>query len=258
MPFKIATWNVNSLRVRLPHVIAWLEKEQPDVLALQEIKMEAVHFPYQALLDIGYHSVVCGQKTYNGVAILTKQTIDTTDVIDYLYPEDNQRRLVAITLNNTRIVNVYIPNGAHPSDEKYQYKLKWLAQLHAFLRAQLQQYPQTIVLGDFNIAPTDNDVYDPSAWVGQVLVSEPERSAFNDILQLGFKDSFRLVVPEEKVYSWWDYRAAGFRRNLGMRIDHIVISDALVPRCDTSYIDKAPRALEKPSDHTPVVLVLSD
>jgi len=256
MPLKIATWNVNSLRVRLPHVLDWLATEQPDVLALQEIKMEEVNFPYQELLEAGYHSIACGQKTYNGVAILTKQEITSDNAITCLYQEDEQRRLLAVTLNDLRIINVYIPNGAHPSDAKYIYKLHWLEQFHLFLNEQLKTHSNIIVLGDFNIAPTDNDVHDPQGWEGQVLVSEPERAAFNALLNLGFKDGFRLFTPEEKVYSWWDYRAAAFRRNMGLRIDHILISDALVPRCVSSHIDKAPRTLEKPSDHTPVVLEL--
>jgi len=258
MPLKIATWNVNSLRVRLPHVLNWLEAEQPDILALQEIKMEDHRFPHEELHAVGYNSIVCGQKTYNGVAILSKQPRESLDAVNCLYQEDEQRRLLAVTYHDVRIVNVYIPNGAHPSDAKYLYKLHWLEQLHNFLQTQLLLYPKLVVLGDFNIAPTDNDVHDPAAWEGQVLVSEPERKAFQRFLSLGLHDSFRLFTPDDKVFSWWDYRAAGFRRNLGMRIDHILISAPLVASCAASYIDKIPRSWEKPSDHTPVITVLDE
>lgn len=252
---KFATWNVNSLNVRLPHVIDWLNETQPDVLCLQETKQEDSKFPYQALREIGYDAVHIGQKTYNGVAIVSRHSMAE---IQQNIPafQDDQQRVIAATINDMRVVCAYIPNGQAVDSDKYQYKLRWLNALHAWLKSELSRYPKLLLLGDYNIAPEDKDCHDPAAWVGQVLVSEPERAAFKQLLQLGLHDSFRLFEQPEKSFSWWDYRMAGFRRNLGMRIDHILVSEALMPQCSAAYIDKAPRKLERPSDHTPVVLEL--
>lgn len=250
---KFATWNVNSLNVRLPHVIDWLNETQPDVLCLQETKQEDSKFPYQALREIGYDAVHIGQKTYNGVAIVSRHSMAE---IQQNIPafEDDQQRVIAATIDDMRVVCAYIPNGQAVDSDKYQYKLRWLNALHDWLKSELSRYPKLLLLGDYNIAPEDQDCHDPAAWVGQVLVSDPERAAFRRLLDLGLHDSFRLFEQPEKSFSWWDYRMAGFRRNLGMRIDHILVSEALKTKCSAAYIDKAPRKLERPSDHTPVVL----
>jgi exodeoxyribonuclease-3 len=253
---KIATWNVNSFKVRLPHVLDWLAATQPDVLCLQETKQEDSQFPLAALQQAGYQAVFSGQKTYNGVAILSKSA--ATDVQRGL-PDfaDEQKRLIAATVSGVRVVCVYVPNGQSLDSDKYQYKLAWLSALQAWLAEELQRNPALVLLGDYNIAPEDRDVYDPKAWEGNVLVSEPERAAFDGLLQLGFSDSFRLFEQPEKSYSWWDYRMMAFRRKMGLRIDHILLSAALVPRCTASHIDTAPRRLERPSDHAPVLVELA-
>lgn len=254
---KLATWNVNSLTVRLPHVLDWLAQQQPDVLCLQETKQEDSKFPYAALQAAGYNAVHNGQKTYNGVAILSRHPIHAVqyDIPGY---DDSQKRIIAATIQGVRVICAYVVNGQAVDSDKYQYKLAWLAQLEHWLTAELKQHPQLVLLGDYNIAPEDRDCHDPVAWQGQVLVSVPERAAFARLLDLGLYDSFRLFNNEAGQYSWWDYRMAGFRRNLGMRIDHILVSEALKPLCLACDIDKAPRKLERPSDHTPVVLTLSD
>jgi exodeoxyribonuclease-3 len=247
---KLATWNVNSLKVRLPHLLEWLASNPVDVICLQETKLQDADFPQDELRQAGYHSVFSGQKTYNGVAILSRQPL--TDV-QHGIPglEDDQKRVLAATCNGVRVVCIYVPNGQSVDSDKYQYKLKWLAALRAWLEAELEKYPRLAVLGDYNIAPEDRDVYDPQAWEGSVLVSEPERAAFRSLQQLGLRDAFRLFEQAEKSYSWWDYRAMAFRRNMGLRIDHILISPAL--QCSACSIDKTPRKLERPSDHTPVI-----
>ena len=247
---KIATWNVNSLKVRLPHVLDWLAVNQPDALCLQETKTEDANFPAEELLQAGYQAVFSGQKTYNGVAILSKG--EAQDVVMGIPGyNDEQKRVIAATIDDVRVVCVYIPNGQSVDSDKYQYKLSWLAALQAWLKEELARYPKLALLGDYNIAPEDRDVYDPQAWQGNVLVSEPERAAFQGLQQLGLRDSFRLFEQPEKTYSWWDYRMMAFRRNMGLRIDHILVSQAL--ECTSCTIDKSPRKLERPSDHTPVV-----
>jgi len=250
---KFATWNVNSLNVRLPHVLDWLAANQPDVLCLQETKQEDSKFPYTELAEAGYEAIHSGQKTYNGVAILSRHPLQD---IQYGIPgyADEQKRVIAATINGIRVVCAYIPNGQSIDSDKYVYKLGWLSAMTAWLKTELANHPRLMLLGDYNIAPEDRDVHDPKAWVGQVLVSEPERAAFNALVELGLHDAFRLFEQEEKSFSWWDYRMAGFRRNLGMRIDHILVSAPLVAECKASWIDKTPRKLERPSDHTPVVL----
>ncbi|MGV8934380.1 MAG: exodeoxyribonuclease III [Gallionellaceae bacterium] len=246
---KVVTWNVNSLKVRLGQVQDWLAENQPDVLCLQETKTEDVNFPLSEIQQTGYQVAYSGQKTYNGVAIISKLAMSD---IQYGIPNfaDVQKRVLAATVDGIRIICVYIPNGESVESDKYQYKLTWLAALHSWLQEEMKRYPKLVLLGDYNIAPEDRDVHDPVAWAGKVLCSEPERAAFKGMQQLGLRDAFRLFEQAEKSYSWWDYRMMGFRRNHGMRIDHILISTALT--CSACIIDKAPRKLERPSDHTPV------
>ncbi len=248
----IATWNVNSLNVRLEQVIQWISQHQPDILALQETKIVDEKFPVNAFQQIGYQVIYSGQRTYNGVAIISKSTMEdvVTDITDL---SDPQRRILAVTIDGIRVINVYVPNGQSVDSDKYSYKLHWLEKMRDYLAKQLQSYPRLVVLGDFNIAPTDLDVHDPQQWQGQVLVSAAERQAFQAMLDCGLADSFRLLHAEEQLFSWWDYRAAAFRRNNGLRIDHILISKELADICQAAYIDKEPRKLERPSDHTVVV-----
>jgi exodeoxyribonuclease-3 len=249
---KIATWNVNSLRVRLPQVLDWLASQKPDVLVLQEIKLTNDDFPLEAIQQAGYQAIVSGQKTYNGVAILSRQKA-TDPILDIPELEDHQRRVLAVTIDDVRIIDLYVPNGESVTSEKYHYKLNWLKHLKVWLQKELTQHPNVIVLGDFNIAPENIDVHDPAAWEGKVLCSEPERAMLREIFQLGFQDCFRLHQQPEKSFSWWDYRLNAFKRNMGLRIDHILASTALAARCGHCYIDKAPRAHERPSDHAVVV-----
>ena len=249
---KIATWNVNSLRVRLPHVLQWLEHEQPDILALQETKTTDENFPIDAIIEHGYQVTFSGQKTYNGVAIISRSAAANL-ITDFPSFPDPQRRLLCATYGNICVLNVYVPNGSAVGSEKYTYKLEWLSQLRAFAGTLMEKWDKLILLGDFNIAPADEDVHDPDEWRDQVLCSEPERKALIELLDKGFSDCFRLFKQEQNSFSWWDYRAAAFRRNRGLRIDLILSSGALTPLCRTCRIDKTPRALEKPSDHAPVV-----
>jgi exodeoxyribonuclease-3 len=252
---KLATWNVNSLNVRLPHVLDWLAANQPDVLCLQETKQEDSKFPHAELELAGYQSIHLGQKTYNGVAILSRHPLTQihVDIPDF---EDPQKRVIAANVGDIRLICAYIPNGQAVDSDKYNYKLKWLKALTVWLAEELVKYPKLVLLGDYNIAPEDRDCHDPAAWVGQVLVSPPEREAFQRLLGLGLADAFRLFEQADKSFSWWDYRMMGFRRNFGMRIDHILLSRPLAESCTACWIDKAPRKLERPSDHTPVVAEL--
>lgn len=249
---KIATWNVNSLNVRLGHVREWLGSESPDVLVLQEIKQETSKFPADAFTEANYRSLASGQKTYNGVAVISRSEAGDP-VTDFPGFDDPQRRILAVTIGGVRVVNLYVPNGNSVGSEKYEYKLRWLEALNGFLKEELGRYEQVVVLGDFNIAPADLDVYDPVKWGEDILCSPAERAALQGIQDLGFVDVFRQHAPDEKVFSWWDYRAAGFRRNAGLRIDLILASEALANRCSSSHIDREPRTWERPSDHTPVV-----
>ncbi|MDO9282844.1 MAG: exodeoxyribonuclease III [Methylotenera sp.] len=253
---KFATWNVNSLNVRLPHVLDWLRDNQPDVLCLQETKQEDSKFPYEAFKLAGYQAVHVGQKTYNGVAILSRHEMND---IQCNIPnfDDDQQRIIAANIGDIRVVCAYVPNGQAIDSDKYQYKMRWLSALTDWLKTELMTHSKLMLLGDYNIAPEDRDCHDPVAWLGQVLVSPPERDAFKQLVALGLHDSFRLFEQPEKSFSWWDYRMMGFRRNFGMRIDHILVSDALKTACQSAYIDKSPRKLERPSDHTPVVLELN-
>jgi exodeoxyribonuclease-3 len=252
---KLATWNVNSLKVRLPHVLDWLAANPVEVLCLQETKQQDSDFPQAELQAAGYHSVYSGQKTYNGVAILSRAPAGE---VQYGIPDfdGEQKRVIAATCGDIRVVDVYIPNGQSIDSDKYRYKLDWLDKLRDWLKQELARHPKLVLLGDYNIAPEDRDVHDPVAWQGNVLVSEPEREKFRNLVELGLHDSFRLFEQPEKSFSWWDYRMMGFRRNHGLRIDHILISDPLVAQCRSCVIDKAPRKLERPSDHTPVIVEL--
>tara|TARA_R110002049_G_scaffold272614_4_gene450237 strand:- start:1280 stop:2047 length:768 start_codon:yes stop_codon:yes gene_type:complete len=249
---KIATWNVNSLKVRLPHVSAWLDANDPDILVLQEIKQPTADFPDDEFIATGYHAVANGQKTYNGVAIIARQPPEDI-VTDFPGFEDPQRRILAATVGDVRVINLYVPNGSSVGSEKYSYKLAWLAALRGFLEDELAKHERLVVLGDFNIAPKDEDVYDPEKWGDAILCSPAERAALNSILELGLSDVFRNFEQPEKSFSWWDYRAAGFQRNAGLRIDLILCSEALAQYCTSSVVDKEPRALERPSDHAPVL-----
>ncbi len=252
---KIATWNVNSLKVRLEHVKDWLATSRTDVLALQEIKQVTDDFPLEALAAVGYTGVASGQKTYNGVAFISRQPV--ADVVtDFPGFDDPQRRILAATYDDTRIVNLYVPNGSSLESDKYQYKLRWLAALRDFLADELTRHEKIVVLGDFNIAPHDRDVYDPEKWGEDVLCSPPERDALNAILELGFDDLFRRFAPDDRAFSWWDYRRFAFRRDAGLRIDLILTSQALTEAASDCHIDREPRGWERPSDHTPVVAVL--
>ncbi len=249
---KLATWNVNSLKVRLPHLLDWLAAAEPDVVCLQETKLKDADFPRADIEAAGYQVTFSGQKTYNGVALLSRSPLaDAQAGIPGF--ADEQKRVLAATVDNTRVICVYIPNGQAVDSDKYQYKLRWLDALVAWLRDELARHPRLALLGDYNIAPADADVHDPAAWAGKVLVSEPERQRFRALEALGLQDAFRLFPQEEKSYSWWDYRQGAFRRNLGLRIDHILLSPELAAGCSACVIDKAPRKLERPSDHTPVI-----
>jgi exodeoxyribonuclease III len=252
---KLATWNVNSLKVRLPQVLQWLADSPVDVLCLQETKLTDDKFPVAAIEAAGYQVAFTGQKTYNGVAILSKHPMSEI-VRNNPRFEDEQQRIIAATIEGMRVVCAYIPNGQSVGSDKYQYKLRWLDALHDWLAEEMKAHDNLALLGDYNIAPDDRDVHDPKAWEGQVLVSDAERAEFRRLLDLGFKDAFRLFEQPEKMYSWWDYRMMAFRRNMGLRIDHILLSPALASRCKECGIDKVPRKWEQPSDHTPVVATL--
>jgi len=253
---KIATWNVNSIKVRLEQILNWLKEHNPDILALQETKSLDENFPMDAIHAAGYEVTFSGQKTYNGVAILSKSKAkDVLSGVPLL--DDPQRRILIASIDDIRVINLYIPNGQEVGSEKYAYKLDWLKKVTSHIETELKQHDKVVVLGDFNIAPKDEDVHDPDRWQDKVLCSGPERKAFFDMLALGLEDSFRNFPQAEKLYSWWDYRMLGFRRNHGLRIDHILISKALSNHAKSCIIDKEPRKLERPSDHAPVMLTLS-
>jgi exodeoxyribonuclease-3 len=274
---RIATWNVNSIKVRLPQVLQWLDvqtkKQMPiDALCLQELKITEDKFPYAELSAAGYYALVAGQKTYNGVALLlrkdalaaTAQDLETaflSPIKNNPHFLDEQKRIVCATVAfksraPIRLISAYFPNGQAPGTEKFSYKMNWLASLYDWLSEEIEEHERIALLGDYNIAPADEDVHDPRAWEGQNLVSPEERDAFQGLIDLGFFDSFRLFEQAPKSFSWWDYRMMGFRRNAGVRIDHILLSEALKNECTSSYIDKVPRGWEQPSDHAPVVTTL--
>jgi exodeoxyribonuclease-3 len=249
---KIATWNVNSLRVRLPQLTTWLESSQVDVVALQETKSTDADFPLAAINALGYHVAYAGQRTYNGVAVLSREPLEVlaTDIPGF---PDEQRRVLAVKTAGVLLLNLYVPNGQEPGSEKFAYKLAWLAALENWVRELIARESALVVLGDFNIAPEDRDVHDPAAWVGSVHVSPEERAALARMLGSGLIDVFRRFSQPEKAFSWWDYRAAAFRRNHGLRIDLILANAALAERCLACHIDREPRTAERPSDHTPVI-----
>lgn len=248
---KIAAWNVNSLKVRLPHLLDWLAEAKPDALGLQELKLEDHNFPRAEIEAAGYHVAFAGQKTYNGVALLAREPIRDVVINNPHFP-DEQKRLIAGTIGEVRVICAYMPNGQAVGSEKYDYKLRWLDALAQRLGEELTAHPQLALVGDYNIAPDDRDVHDPAAWAGQILCSEAERSAFQRFISLGLSDSFRLFEQPERTFSWWDYRNLGFRKNLGLRIDHVLLSQALAEKCTAAGVDRAPRKLERPSDHAPV------
>ena len=274
---RIATWNVNSIKVRLPHLLQWLaahetSKTPIDAVCLQELKLTEDKFPFAELEAAGYYALVAGQKTYNGVAIILRKAslaaIAQDSQTAFLSPiknnpkfADEQQRLVTATVAFSgkapiRLISAYFPNGQAPGTEKFAYKLDWLASLHDWLSEEMEEHSRIALLGDYNIAPSDEDVHDPKAWVGQNLVSPEERDAFAGLIEMGFYDSYRLFEQQPKSYSWWDYRMMAFRRNAGVRIDHILLSEALKNECTASVIDKTPRGWEQPSDHAPVVTTL--
>jgi len=249
---RIATWNVNSLRVRMPHLKDWLAANPMDVVALQETKLADPDFPREELEALGLHVAFSGQRTYNGVALLS--SVEPTDVVAGIPGfADEQKRVLAATIGGVRVIDVYVPNGQAVGSDKYDYKLRWFAALRDYVSAELARHPQLVVLGDYNVAPEDRDVHDPKAWAGQVLASEPERAALRALLAAGLEDCFRRFEQPEKSFSWWDYRMMAFRRNAGLRIDLILASAPLAQACAECRIDKAPRRLERPSDHAPVV-----
>lgn len=254
---KIATWNVNSLKVRLPHLLDWLGAQQPDVVCLQETKLTDGAFPAAELEAAGYRSLFAGQKTYNGVAILSKVpgNLAVTGIPGF---EDEQKRLIAAEVAGVFVVCAYFPNGQAVGSDKYGYKLRWIEALTLWLREALAQHERLVLTGDFNVAPEDRDVHDPQAWAGQVLCSEAERAAFRGLTDLGLTDTFRLFDQPEKSFTWWDYRQAAFRRDLGLRIDHVLVSAALARQCSACTVDRAPRKLERPSDHAPVIAEFRD
>jgi exodeoxyribonuclease-3 len=254
---KIVSWNVNSLKVRLPHLEEWVKLAEPEVLALQETKLEDAAFPHAAIEALGYaHRAVSGQKTYNGVALLSRRPIADVQVGIPGF-DDPQRRVIAGTIDGVRVVDLYVVNGQEVGSEKYAYKLDWLARLRDWLAAEIARHPKLVVLGDFNIAPADIDVHDPAAWREQVLCSTPEREALRAIEALGLVDSFRVLHPDAAQFSWWDYRQGAFRRNLGLRIDLVLVSQALRGALATAGIDRVPRTWERPSDHAPAWIELA-
>jgi exodeoxyribonuclease-3 len=249
---KIATWNVNSLNVRLGHVLDWLKTHQTDVLCLQETKLIDEKFPHDVLNEAGYQAICRGQKTYNGVAILSRKRL-TGEVRALPDFDDPQCRLIAGSLGGLRVINLYVPNGQTVGSEKYRYKLAWLDALRQWLQAELREHDELVVVGDLNIAPDERDVHAPTEWEGKVLFSEPERAAFRALIGLGLSDAFRLFDQPEGRFSWWDYRAASFRRGRGLRIDHVLASAALARRARSVTIDREPRGWTRPSDHAPVM-----
>jgi len=255
----LAAWNVNSLNVRLPRLLAWLAAHKPDVVCLQETKLEDYKFPVVDIAAAGYTAHFAGQKTYNGVAILARDGLPVIDVAAGLPGfTDDQKRVIAATIAGVRVVDFYVPNGQSVDSDKYCYKLEWCAAAAAYLRNELSRHANVAVLGDFNVAPEDRDVHDPALWAGQVLCTVPERDAFRAFLAAGLKDSFRLFDQPPATFSWWDYRQLAFPKNHGLRIDHILLSAPLATRCAASRIDRNERKGEKPSDHAPVLVELRD
>lgn len=255
---KIATWNVNSLRVRMPQLLEWLENVQPDIVALQETKVQDKDFPADALEVAGYKVIYSGQKSYNGMAIISRHLDADEITTDISGLDDPQRRILAATYSGLRVINLYVPNGQSLGSDKFHYKLEWLEQVRLYIESQLQQYPRLVVVGDFNIAPDERDVCDPDKWHDKILCSDQERQMLQQINACGLQDSFRLFDQADDSFSWWDYRANAFPRNLGLRIDLILVSEALCKNAVSCHIDTSPRGLERPSDHAPVIAEFAD
>ncbi len=255
---KLATWNVNSLAVRLPQLLAWLAEHEPDALVLQETKLTDDKFPLDVLRAAGYeHCAVFGQKTYNGVALLVRGDAAPAEVVRNIPGfADEQARVIAATVAGVRVVGGYFPNGQAPGSEKFAYKMAWLDALRAWLADELTRHPQLVLMGDFNIAPTDADVYDPVGWTGQIHCTVEERAHFQGLVGLGLVDAFRLFEQPEKSFSWWDYRMLGYQKNRGLRIDHVLVSQALQGAVRACSIDRTPRKWKQPSDHAPVTVEL--
>jgi exodeoxyribonuclease-3 len=252
---KVATWNVNSLTVRLPHLLDWLAANPVDAIVLQETKLTDDKFPASEIAAAGYASQWFGQKTYNGVALLSRKP--ATDIVRNIPGfADEQARVIAGTVDGVRLIGCYFPNGQAPGSDKFAYKMRWLEALRLWIATEMAAHPKLVVLGDFNVAPQDRDVYDPVAWAGQIHCTDEERAHFQALLSLGLHDAFRLFEQPPKSWSWWDYRNLAFRKNQGLRIDHILVSEALRPEVSACVIDKAPRRLERPSDHAPVLITL--
>ncbi len=252
---KIITWNVNSVNVRQTHLEELLKKDQPDVIGLQELKCETGMFPFDAISSLGYYAAASGQKAYNGVALISKS--EQTDIeIQLPNFEDEQQRLIAATINNVRVINVYVPNGQEVDSDKYEYKLRWLAAFHEYLKDALAKYENVVVMGDFNIVPKDDDVYAPELWRDKILCSDKERAAFDGILELGFTDALRIFATQDPMFTWWDYRQGQFDKDEGMRIDHFLLSKNMAARMMESKILRDVRAKERPSDHAPVAIYL--
>ncbi|MDH3587947.1 MAG: exodeoxyribonuclease III [Gammaproteobacteria bacterium] len=252
---KIATWNVNSLRVRLPHVIDWLQEHEPDILGLQETKLPDHDFPADAFFDLGYECRFSGQKTYNGVALIfkTDRLGDPGDILTRFNGfDDAQKRIIATSFGDVRVFNLYVPNGQTVGSEKYEYKLRWLAAMRDHLAQETREHEQIVLMGDFNIAPEDRDIHDPGEWDGKIMCSDTERDALTRISELGFSDLFRAFDQPDNVFSWWDYRMGAFRRNRGLRIDLILCTENLIKISTNCQVDVAPRSLERASDHAPV------
>jgi exodeoxyribonuclease-3 len=253
---KLATWNVNSLAVRLPQLLDWLAQHQPDVLVLQETKLTDDKFPHAELSAAGWQCQWFGQKTYNGVALLSR--LPAADVVKNIPGfDDPQARVIAATVDGLRVVGAYFPNGQAPGSDKFAYKMAWLEALRAWLAAELAQHPRLVLMGDFNITPDDRDVHDPVAWAGQIHCTPEERAHFQALCGLGLVDAFRLFDQPPRLWSWWDYRNLAFRKNQGLRIDHILVSQALQPAVTACVIDKPTRKNERPSDHAPVLATLT-
>lgn len=253
---KIATYNVNSLRAREERVLAWLAKESPDVVCFQELKLEDEKFPSLPFAALGYKAATFGQKTYNGVAIVSKHELTDVERGFSDGDPDPQARFIAATTGGVRVMCGYMPNGETVTSDKYRYKLGWFERLHRYLAPRLAS-GKTLLLGDYNVAPTDLDVHNPAAWAGSVLCSEPERAAFRGLLELGLVDSFRHLYPDTQGFTWWDYRMLGFAKNKGMRIDHILVTPDLVPRLEKVWVDRQERKGKQPSDHAPVFVELT-
>ena len=254
---KLATWNVNSLSVRLPQLLAWLAEHPVDAIVLQETKLTDDKFPHAEIEAAGYRAQWFGQRTYNGVALLSRA--ESVEVVRNIpgFP-DEQARVIAASTGGLRVIGAYFPNGQAPDSDKFSYKMRWLDALRAWVAQELAAHPQLVLMGDFNIAPEDRDVYDPVAWAGQIHCTPEEREHFRRLVALGLHDAFRLFEQSPKSWSWWDYRNLAFRKNQGLRIDHILVSEALKARVSACSIDKAPRKNERPSDHAPVVVELVD